>query len=666
MPLAIDTETTGPDLFHGCRPFLVTACDEEGRLLYWQASRVDPFTRTPVWGRRTLARLKQTLKEYEEFVFHNADFDLRALSLLDPTLTDLVLQREVHDTVLSNHVLRSRESRKLKDLGVAYLGILDDDESLLQKIVIKARSQAKKLGWRIAEKGDPHFPLLDKEFVYCDYWLPGELYRQFPDKYPEEWQDAALTYGLRDVERTILLYLNHQDELKAEGLQAPYERERRLIPIIYHTENRGLTLHEANLQADLKRHEEEARKHERKAIRLFPGLNLDSYPQLSKVLYHDLGLPVIKHGKTGPSTDAETLETLAKTAKGKARKFLLSILTSKKHKTACRYESLYQRGSIRFPDGSLRLCASLDQTGTGTTRFSCRNPNTQNIGKGDEWEEEGKAVKDFVLRDVFGPYKGRIWYPCDYSQLQLRIFAVASQEKSLIQAFRDGWDFHRYVACRIFKTDKPTELQRRVAKNVNFGLIFGAGARKINATAGIDGAYDMFAHQFPNVASYMDRVIAQVRRKGYVTTLGGYRLQVPREKAYAGVCYIVQGTEGDIVKNAMIDCYEYLTSIQKAGYDPYIAMQIHDELLFDFPIADNDLALSRLKTIMERAATNLGIEAPVEVSVVREKWSVKEDWIHDQESTGFPVPGVTSPPVGSVVQRRKAAPRKRKRLHLHR
>lgn len=690
MPfLAVDTETTGLTLYHGCKPFMVQACDERGNTFLWEWE-VDPYTRKPIISENDVGDIAATF-EGHDLVFHNAVFDLQALKTIgisvDPDF------HTVHDTMLSSHVLDSRGPHDLKTLALRHLDILDDDEKELEDAAKSARLHRipKELQWRIAKEGDPLFAGLDKGWHKMDYWLPRQVRlaweyspRSDPEtpkklrwkEPPESWKTVASTYGLRDVERTIQLFLFHQELLKSEGLTHIYERERRLIPVTWNLIRRGVHVHKKRLQHELDRFQaevDEAEKSLQYIARPYFGFglsksefNVRSHPQLAKVLYEDLKLPVLKRTESEqPATDAKTIDALQEYAKETyvsqdANQFLDALGHYRKPEKALTYLRSYRKFVLPDYDAygnvlGYVLHPGYRQNGTSTTRFGCREPNVQNISKGKETDEvetsaEGVETKkvDYRLRFVFGPAPGRIWFPMDYQQLQLRIFAFVSEEQSLIQAFEDGWDFHNYVASRLFKTDHPSSLQRRTAKNVNFGLIFGAGPAKIDATSGVPGTYDAYRKQFPNIDAYMDRILKQVKRKGYVTTPFGYRLYVPRDRPYAGVNYIVQGCEGDIVKNAMLGCHRYLEQWNKSekafalrvpAYkglmgklgeetgEVYMTLMVHDELVFDFPNRSEhagvfwEAHLRELKHQMEKAGSQLGMVTPVDVSVVEKVWS---------------------------------------------
>jgi DNA polymerase-1 len=249
---------------------------------------------------------------------------------------------------------------------------------------------------------------------------------------------------------------------------------------------------------------------------------------------------------------------------------------------------------------------------------------------------------------VFGPKKGRVWYCLDYSQLQLRIFAYVAGEKQLIQAFEDGYDAHTYMAMRIFNKDADdiTKLERRIAKNVNFGFIFGASPSKIELTAGVPGLWDTVIRMFPSAHRLMESTKKQVYRTGYVTTPHGYRLYLPEKygkvAAHAGVNYIIQGCEGDIVKNAMINCYKHIRMLQEMYmFDGYMSFQVHDELIFDFPrdidLSDVDCSgmgghvILNLKALMEKPGSDIGMVTPVDVEYTITNWADTHQWSMDSE-----------------------------------
>jgi len=666
LRLAIDTETTGPDLNHGCLPFGVSLHDSKGEW-WWFDADVDSHTRIPKWSRSQIDSIRNLIIQYDHYEFHNANFDILACSLIGIDFLQILSQWqvEIHDTIIRSHAIDSYESHKLKDLALRYCNLLDDDEAELKEAVVKAGYIGRRLGWNVARKGHPMLPSVRGKMYTCDYWLPKAVCK-YADKHPEDkslkeyrdpqhpWRKVCETYGVGDVERTIILSIVQDEMLEADGLVEQYEAARRLIPVVRRIETRGIDLIPESLDREFKRYNSQVVKHENRFRELIsnPDFNLDSSPQKIKLFVHDLGMPILKVGKEkkdgsppDPSFDKDVVAALLDdyyTEPTRERLILKNLQSRGLNNTATTYLKNYQR-NMRIVGGRTILLSRLNQTGTKTTRFSHSNPNSANVSKGkdvDEFDDQGKKLIDFKLRDVFGPSPGRIWYSKDYSQLQLRIFAFASQDERLIQAFEDGWDAHDFMAKSIFgldDDDKPNGLQRRIGKNVNFGFIFGAGEHKIDATAGMPGLYSTVRGMFPDAAKFMDATIRQVRKCGYVYTMGGYKLIVPRGMAYAGVNYIVQGTEGEIVKDAMVEIDDYLyfspegPTEGRGGYDyasHFMFMQVHDELDFDFPVPTNArerqqhrLILARIRDIMEGSAEKFGVVAPVDCEVVHEKWS---------------------------------------------
>ena len=638
--LAIDTETTGLDLHHGCRPFAVSAMDDSGNSWLW-SWRVDPFTRQPKVSRRHRNEILQLTARYDRIVFHNTKFDVRALSTIGINLFPRS-SWNFDDTALAAHALDSREDHRLKPLALKYIDILDDDEDELKVMTRKARAVGKARGWSLGTT------LAGRPAPASDYWMVREA---FPAE--SRFLDS---YAIIDAERTIRLWLLFRDELKKQNLWSQYIANRDLLPHVYAMEDRGITLRPRVLSREIKKYKSRCGYHSKNLQSMaqkkrIPDLNPNSSKQLQRILYGDVQvsdgspyiesvknsfkLPVPRWTATGASTAASALRDLQEHCNKKnklaAKTFLTDLLELRKCETALSYLT----GYAQRLNGSAVLNPSYHQTGTSTTRFSSSSPNAQNVGKGDQWELDGEKKNDFKLRSVFGPPSGRVWYAMDYSQLQLRIFAHISGEEKLQRAFEMGYDFHQYVACKIFKVSPSavTSQQRRIAKNVNFGIIFGAQESKIDETSGTTGMYKIFKAQFPNVDTYMRQTIKDSRRDTYVTTPGGYRLYLPwgtdsysgrpKVSAYTGVVYKVQGSEGEIVKRAMLECCRYL---QRNKSDVHLVLQVHDELVFDAPTGVDPRVINQLKLLMESAGSEYGMTTPVDVTKIVTSWDEGKSW----------------------------------------
>jgi len=651
--LAIDTETTGTDLYIGkdlagqsdAMPFAVSACDDEGSLFYWDFS-VDYRTRRPILTPSCVKEIKKCIDSYDTWVFHNANFDIRSLTLLfdsnDETkgyMEDVFFKKTIHDTLIASHIIDSDSPHGLKPLAVRYLDIDSDDETELHNAVNDAkrfiRSKKATTDWGLDVNSSVGF------------WFPNEVAKEYRDA-PKDWRSVCETYAIKDVERTISLHLLFQEQLKELDKLNTYHRELQLIPVVLNIQKQGLHLFKNKGQEvlqSLRSEIEEATKELTSiAQQFFPevgDLNLNSSKQLSELLYGKFQLPVLfLTAKNSPSVDAASLNGLydmvlkapnnvARFGKWKKEvaTFLSKLLEMRLKETTSKYieNYLYYSHDCLVGTKSRRSIAmiypNLNQTGTSTTRFSSSNPNGQNISTGvDEQDDQGNKIKKFNLRELFGPRPGCKWYTIDYKSLQLIIFAYESGDAGMIDAFQKGYDFHNYVACGLFATDNPTSDQRRIAKNVNYALIFGAGKGKVDATAGMPGAYELYENQFPIVRDYMAKVMRQVRKYGYVETAFGYPLVVPRNQPYKGVNYIVQGDEGNIVKQAMINCFQFL---EKEHPKVHLIMQIHDELVFECP-KNYDFPLTDICSLMEKPAKDIGWSTPVDASLVTSHWGNKE------------------------------------------
>lgn len=607
-----------------------------------------------------------------------------------------------HDTMIASHLWRSDKSHKLKDLAWELLEYGIADEKHLIDVIKQARDVVQrypevfKYGIfkpeHAATSGD------GQSWLKWDSWLPSNLVRLdvnllyrhgVPQSRIAEWQVALSSYGNADAERTMGLWLFFQkwfDEHEVPGVNywERYWEAMQILPCVMDMEARGVTLHLENLESERDKYQTirtEALIQVKSVIReVAPPnkfgkgeFNVNSDIQVAKLLHDEWKFPVITRTDGGkPSvTDKVLKKHLAwlETNAPKTPKVEDAIVPKRLEKmafvegmirlntceTALRYLNSYLDVSrpswLPSDDSVLTVYPSYNPIGTKTTRFSSSEPNITNVGKGreqkdedPEYDEDGNEIKrkEFQLRKCFGPAPDRIWFAIDYKQLQLVIFAHMTQDPLLLSIFRQGKDIHDEVAREMFDTKEPTELERRAAKAVNFGIIFGSGDKKTDLSSGLPGTSAKFREKLPGAGRYMSDLIAKVRRTGLVTTMGGYPLLVERQKAYTGVCYIDQGTEGQLVKRAMVNCRSYLLDT-----DDYLRFMVHDELVFDFAvrpttrkqdrlIAEMESAgaedasivysqykgpVTRLKEIMQEAARSVGVDADCSVSVIPDNWA---------------------------------------------
>ena len=763
MYIGLDTETTGLDLRHGCKPFLIQLWSTErvanhalyqtninarfdpdevlaplSALLrattfpqpsltephqfegegYYLLGDYKPNTRDVVWNNRQLEKLAHSI-EGHSLILHNAFFDLLALAAIGvyidfespqfstvdlfrlaavqtlPAPRIRIQCRELHDTTLMCHAYDCRGPRGLKDAATHYLLIPPGDEDVLAHYVNQSRSICRK-----------HFPdwklgvdLKDKDQTKYDYALPITIYQHLKqlstrdrNALPEvvkSWTSqqalSPIAYGCLDTYRTLLLFHVLQPLLtETNRLDQYHLAVEHLIPC-FKMQSCGVRLSNdmRPLHRELSRNTFHRKKEVvRTAAKLAPNLfsktpfNPNSNPQLSTLLFSREGfnLPVIERSKkTGkPSTSSSVRRQLAYSLldkpyrKAQDQYNFLKLLTSwddddpnlpfpepntglDAWKKSVEYLSSYLSYSIADPTGpttSRYLFPSFNPTGTDLTRYSSSSPNGQNIGKKTR----------VPLRKAFGPSPDFTWYAIDYSQLELRLFAAACQDETLLSSFENGRDFHELVACEMFNLDPEeiTSQKRTSAKYVNFGLIYGAGPARIDGLAGFKGAYNRYCDNFPRAAEYMAEQTEFAHKKGYVETLFGYPIQLGHHPAYKSVNCVVQGTAGSLVKYAM----HALDTNPDSPVDwenVRIILNVHDELIFEvsnsLPSIEHANIITTVMQIMADQGRRINIDTPVDCSIITDTWMNKEDYDpchvineNENESPQPRTPNPTPPP----------------------
>ena len=349
--------------------------------------------------------------------------------------------------------------------------------------------------------------------------------------------------------------------------------------------------------------------------------NINSPKQLGSILFDKLKLPPGKKTKSGYSTNAEVLEHLARDYEIAAQVLEFRMLT--------KLNGTYVEGMLPLIDSDSRIHAHFQQTVTTTGRLSCTEPNLQNI---PVRQELGR-----LLRKVFtASGEGRILVGADYSQIELRIMAHLSQDPALIEAFEKNLDIHRSTAARVFDipSEDVTPLQRSRAKAVNFGVIYGISAFGLSSDLKISRNeaqqyIDDYFRKHPRVKEYMDRMVAECREKGYVTTMHGRRRKIGEIHASnymtrqlgerLAMNTPVQGTAADIMKLAMIETYRRLrTEIPEAS----VVLQVHDELIIDAPTEKAEAA-GRILTESLCGAAKLSVPLIAEVNTGNDWYSIK-------------------------------------------
>ncbi len=417
--------------------------------------------------------------------------------------------------------------------------------------------------------------------------------------------EEAAPYAAEDADITLQLHQNFWPELqKNKKLQHIYETlEIPLLSVLSQVERNGVMvdadmLGEQSLELESRLVELELQAHDL-AKQTF---NISSPKQIQKILYEDMQLPILaKTPKGQPSTAESVLQELAQDYD--LPRLILDYRSLSKLKSTYTNKLPEQ---INASTG--RVHTSYHQAVTATGRLSSSDPNLQNI---PIRTEEGRRIRQaFVAPEKF------VLLAADYSQIELRIMAHLSQDKGLLEAFSQNEDIHRKTAAEVFAItpDEVSKDQRRAAKAINFGLIYGMSpfglAKQLGITRSEAKEYvDRYFEHYPDVKNYMEITREQARELGYVETVFGRRLYLPEINArnaarrqYAERTAInapMQGTAADIIKRAMIDIQ---CCLNKDYPDIKLIMQVHDELVFEIPENKVETLKPEISNIMTHAA----------------------------------------------------------------
>lgn len=349
--------------------------------------------------------------------------------------------------------------------------------------------------------------------------------------------------------------------------------------------------------------------------------NINSPKQLGTVLFEKLGLPAKKKTKSGYSTNADVLEDLA------ADYPIVALVLE--YRTLAKLKSTYCDGLKKCvaPDG--RIHSTLNQTETRTGRISSTEPNLQNIPVRSEVGRELR--KFFVAKD------GHVLVDADYSQIELRVLAHIADDERMLSAFNEGDDIHTITASQVFNMpiEAVTPLMRTRAKAVNFGIVYGIGAFSLAKDIGVtraeaDRYIKGYLHKFSGVDSYMQKVIADAKQNGYVSTLFGRRRYLPELTASNAMLrnfgervarnMPIQGTAADIIKIAMIKVYERM---KKENLKAQLIMQVHDELIVEAPESEAEEVCRIVREEMENA-TKMNVKLTADVHSGKSWYDAKD------------------------------------------
>lgn len=570
-PFSVDIETTGRDTLRDTIVG-VALCADKGKAYYVPLGHTYEGVQSQI-DREDCLRILRIIFENKDIpkIGHNLKFDISFLGREGINVSGML-----YDTMIASYLLNpNRPNHNLEEVAFEYLSYR---KKTFPEIVGKRPSFAEVL--------------IEKATVYAA-------------------EDAALAYELKD-----LLF----SKLEEEGLEKVYrDIEMPLINVLIDMEMAGFLIDTAKLRDMSKEIERELDSIQRR-IYFLAGeeFNINSPKQLSKVLFHSLGLKPGKKTKTGFSTELSVLEELAE-----FHELPREILN---YRSLSKLKSTYTDvlPSLVNPITG-RVHTFFNQTVTATGRLSSSEPNLQNIPIKGEW---GKRI-----REAFIAAPDNLLLSSDYSQIELRILAHLSGDKRLIEAFQSGVDIHAKTASELFNVDinSVTQDMRRVAKTVNFGIVYGISPFGLSEALNIsrEEAKQYIANYFERhreVKDYIEMTLKDASERGFVKTMFGRKRPIPELKSKTAstrqlgerlaVNSPIQGTAADIIKIAMINIWE---TIKEKGLKTKMILQVHDELVFEVPEDEIDVVARLVKEKMEEVV-KLSVPLRVE-SGIGKNWA---------------------------------------------
>ncbi|MEQ4618746.1 MAG: DNA polymerase I [Corticimicrobacter sp.] len=563
--VALDTETTSLNEMQA-RLVGISLAVEPGRACYIPLAHRGPDAVEQLPRDEVLARLGPWLASSAPKVLHHAKYDTHVFAN-----EGIALGGVAHDTMLQAYVLESHRGVGMTDLARRWLG---REGVTYEQLCGKG---AKQIGFDEVDIG------------------------------------LAAHYASEDADFTLQLHQVLYPRVEAEaGLLATYRLEIEVSPVLVAIERNGVRIDADELAHQSHALGQEMLQIEQRAYELAgQPFNLNSPKQLGEILFGRMGLPVVRKTAGGaPSTDEEVLTRLA--LDYPLPKALLD------YRGLSKLKSTYTDKLPRMIEPATgRVHTRYAQAAVITGRLASSDPNLQNIPVRTEAGRRVRAA--FVATDG-----GRI-VSADYSQIELRVMAHVSDDENLQKAFAAGADIHRATASEVFgvEMNAVTSEQRRAAKAINFGLIYGMGAFGLASNLGItrDAAQsyiDRYFMRYPGVARYMDETRLAAREQGYVETVFGRRLWLPEIRGGSGprrqaaeraaINAPMQGTAADLIKKAMVQVERWL---EKEKLATRMIMQVHDELVFDVP-------LSEVKTLRDALPALMCEVAELKVPLVAE------------------------------------------------
>jgi DNA polymerase I-like protein with 3'-5' exonuclease and polymerase domains len=551
------------------------------------------------------------------------------------------------------------------------------------RLKVKRSGQGPKIAqWRIAEAGLEDMPSAKEKTWKFDLWLPKALFAVTPEKEREpEWATAAIDYANADSLHTLLLWMKQRQELEARGLWDIYEARRPIVGVVHGMESMygvtGSRKRKDKIYVEFKNGSAQAaarcvsiaksygfdltlpksgnngsltafcfgKEHEpRKFIERSNGVVEFVPPEKTDYL----NLPVLEWTEGGkPSLNQDVMDKYELILEGRQLEFILALKGKRKRDTACGFMDGYERFWVAM-DEWFRLFPNLNPFGSNTLRFTSQQPNSQNIS----------AESGFNVRYMFGPLPGREWWPMDYENLELRIPGYESGEKSMIELFEKPNDppffgsYHLLNASLIYPDLFWPLAEQRGAfkkkyedtwygwlKNFDFATQYQAGEETADRAAHKPGAWRAAKAGLKRMTALNDHYVFLANKFGFVETIPdktvdpkrGYPIMVQRGpwgkvKPTLPLNYHVQSTAMWCTMKAMIRCEEQLKEWRADGFMAYMILQVHDEIVFDFPAGGraNLPRVKKLQRLMEESGQDIGIPLSVAYKWCPENWATAE------------------------------------------
>lgn len=691
--ISVDTEVTGLDLRFGAKPFLVTTCDEAGENKFWcwdvdpftREPQVDIADLVEI---EELIQHNDLALQNAKF-----DAAALFTLMPDGWLWEEWPWENTDDTLLAGHLLASNQPHDLTTMSLVYLDVnIQPYEKRVEDAVKEARRLCKskdfiaKHGqWRLAAKGLPEMPSAKETTWRYDYWLPRAVAKvlKYPPKHP--WWTVTSEYANADSAVTLPLFKKQEQLLKKRGLWEIYLERRKVLPVVADIESHGVTISGQRTKELKTTYTREAQECNDRCVRLSGGkltkLSGGVTNELRSVIFDHLGLVSSRFTDGGKqSLDKFVLDEWLVTlpARSKQLLFVDSLRKFRKRSTALGYIDAYEKYQRAlegdFDEEWFRIFSSLNPTGTDTLRFASENPNGQQISKQEIYglgDTSGHSA-----RYMFGPAPGREWWSCDAKNIELRLPAYEAGETAMIDLFERPDDPPYFGSNHLFFFDilhpdlfaKHGAAVKKVfadtwyqwTKNGDFAVQYGAVAQSGTADRAyhVPGAQAKIEGRLTNIKKLSEAQIRFAEQHGYVETMPdktvnpkrGYPLLCTRT-AYGRILetvplsYHVQGSAMWWMQKGMVRCSNFLkqwnssdamcqqlfkrvrTELEKQGY--YLILQIHDELVFDFPKGvgpepwkTNLPVIRECQRLMALGGDDLGVPTPVSCEYHADNWQV--------------------------------------------